>query len=124
MCSSELKYDSPIPKGGSEKGDPTMKSLNGSLLSHLKVMCFLDTLFGYPFGGTVNRSLALSLWRPLVDTPPLRNKQFMGPCKAQKGTDTKVASAKGHFCASPNILGGSLDCGMTVTNTPCAPADI
>ena len=25
----------------------------------------------------------------------------MGPCKASKGTNTKVTSAKGHFCAYP-----------------------
>ena len=32
---------------------------------------------------------------PLGDTPPSRDKLFMGPCKAPKGTDTKVTSAKG-----------------------------
>ena len=43
----------------------------------------------------------LSLWGPLGHTPPFRNQLFMGPCKAPKGTDTKVTSAKGHFCAYP-----------------------
>ena len=45
--------------------------------------------------------LCLSLWAPLGDTPPIRNKRFMGPCKALKGTDTKVTSAQGHFYAYP-----------------------
>ena len=33
--------------------------------------------------------------------PPMRNKRFLGPYKAPKGTDTKVTSAKGRFCAYP-----------------------
>ena len=37
-----------------------------------------------------------------VCLPPLRTKIFLGPCKAPKGTNTKVASAKGHhFRAYP-----------------------
>ena len=40
---------------------------------------------------------------PLGDTPPIkRNVFFLGPCKASKGTNTKVTSAKGHFCAYPS----------------------
>ena len=30
------------------------------------------------------------------------NKTLLGACKAPKGTNTKVTSAKGHFCAYPN----------------------
>ena len=45
----------------------------------------------------------LSLWGRLVDTPPIRNQLFMGPCKAPKGTSTKATSAKLHFCAYPTI---------------------
>ena len=42
--------------------------------------------------------------RILGGHPPIRNKVFMGPCKASKGTNTKVTSAKGHFCAYPIII--------------------
>ena len=41
----------------------------------------------------------LSLWGPLGDTPQTRNKTFMGPCSGPQWTNTKVISAKGHFCA-------------------------
>ena len=37
------------------------------------------------------------------DTPPIRNKLFSVPCKAPEGTNTQVASAKGHFCAYPTL---------------------
>ena len=53
--------------------------------------------------------MTLSLWGPLEDTPPIRNKIFMGPRKAPKGTDTKGTSPQGHFCAS-------------LTYRPAAPA--
>ena len=43
----------------------------------------------------------LCLWGSLGDTPSIRNKRFAGLCKAPKGTNTKVTSAKGHFCAYP-----------------------
>ena len=43
----------------------------------------------------------LSRWGPLGDTQTIRNKMFIGPCKAPEGTNTKVTSAKGHFCAYP-----------------------
>ena len=43
----------------------------------------------------------LSLRGPLGDTPPIRNTTLMGPCKDPKGPNTKVSSAKGHFCAYP-----------------------
>ena len=36
---------------------------------------------------------------------------FLGPCKNPKGTNTKVTSAKGHFCAYPNHV-------VTVPETP------
>ena len=42
----------------------------------------------------------LSLWVPLGDTSPIRNKTLMCSYKDPKGTNTKVTSAKGHFCAS------------------------
>ena len=45
----------------------------------------------------------LSLRGPLGDTPPIRNKTLMGPCKAPEGTNTKVTLAKGHFCAYPML---------------------
>ena len=44
----------------------------------------------------------LSMRGPLGDTPPTRNQTVMGPWKAPEGTNTKVTSAKGHFCAYPN----------------------
>ena len=47
------------------------------------------------------RPSCLSLWGPLRDTPSNRQKLCMAPCKAPKGTNTKVASAKGHFWAYP-----------------------
>ena len=34
----------------------------------------------------------------------MRNKRFMGPCKAPKGSNTKVTLAKGPFCAYPATL--------------------
>ena len=37
----------------------------------------------------------------------LKNKTFMGPCEAHEGTNTKVTSAKGHFCAYPTNKWGS-----------------
>ena len=42
----------------------------------------------------------LPLWGPLGNSPPIRNKTFLGPCKAP-GANTKVTSARGHFCAYP-----------------------
>ena len=47
--------------------------------------------------------LCLSPWGPLGDTPPVRNKLFLGSCKAPKGTNTKATSAKGHFCDYPTV---------------------
>ena len=44
----------------------------------------------------------LSLWGRLGDTPPRRNRLFLGPYKALEGTNTKVTSVKGPFCAYPN----------------------
>ena len=43
----------------------------------------------------------MSLWGPLGDTSSVRNKLILGPYKATKGTNTKVTSAQGHFCAHP-----------------------
>ena len=48
----------------------------------------------------------LSLWGPLGDTPPIRNDLFMSPYQAPEGTNTKVTSAKGRFCAYPDTLHG------------------
>ena len=31
----------------------------------------------------------LSLWGPLGDTPPIRNKTFLGPCRDPKGTNSQ-----------------------------------
>ena len=42
---------------------------------------------------------------PWGDTPSIRNRLFLGPYKAPKGTNTKVTSAKGHFCADPTLRG-------------------
>ena len=39
---------------------------------------------------------------PRGNTPPIRNKPSMGPCKAPEGTKTKVTLAKGRFCAHPH----------------------
>ena len=50
--------------------------------------------------------VCLSLWGPLGDTPPIRNKTLMGPCEAPKGTNTKVTSAKGPFGAYPTAVVG------------------
>ena len=50
----------------------------------------------------------LSLWGPLGDTPSIRNKIFLGPYKAPKGTNTKATSAKGHFCAYPTWSGACI----------------
>ena len=36
---------------------------------------------------------------------------FMGPCNAPKGTNPKVTSAKGHFCAYPKLGSGRSVCG-------------
>ena len=48
----------------------------------------------------------LSLWGPLGDTPPLRNRLFLGPYTAPNWTNTKVTSAKAHFYAHPrDVLG-------------------
>ena len=38
----------------------------------------------------------IEIWY-LEDTPPIRNKTFLGPSEAPEGTDTKVTSAKGRF---------------------------
>ena len=46
----------------------------------------------------------LSPWGPLGDTHPLRNKIFLRPCKARKGTNKKSTSAKGHSCAYPSMV--------------------
>ena len=35
----------------------------------------------------------------------LPDETFMGPCEAPEGTNTKVASARGHFCAYLNKEG-------------------
>ena len=45
----------------------------------------------------------LSLWGLLGDTPPIRNRTFLGPKKAPEGTNTKVTSARGPFCAYPTF---------------------
>ena len=37
---------------------------------------------------------------PWGNTPPTGNKLFMGPCRTPEGTNTKVTSAEGHFCAN------------------------
>ena len=41
---------------------------------------------------------------PRGTTPPIRNKTLLGHCKAPEGTNTKVASAKGHLRAYPRVL--------------------
>ena len=46
----------------------------------------------------------LSLRGPLGDTPPNRDRLFLGPCQAPKETNTKVASAEGHSCAYPTAI--------------------
>ena len=43
--------------------------------------------------------LCVSPWGPLGDTPRVRNETFLGPYRAPEGTNTKVTSAKGYFCA-------------------------
>ena len=65
-----------------------------------------------------------SLLGPLGDTPSIRNTMFVGPCKVPKGTNTKVTSAKGPFCAYPTIYGydrtsRSSGCALAQTQAPC-----
>ena len=50
-------------------------------------------------------ALSVCPWGDPWDTPPPnRNQWFMGPCKAPLGTNTKVTSAKGQFCAHPSTI--------------------
>ena len=68
----------------------------------------------------------LSLWGPLGDTPPIRNRIFLGPCTAPNGTNTKVTSAKGQFCAHPNtwsVHGETGHMSVTGKNAFGGPAD-
>ena len=59
----------------------------------------------------------LSPWGRLGDTPPIRNKiHSWAPRKTPKGTNTKVTSAKGHFCAYPSGTGA--DCSSRPVSVP------
>ena len=42
--------------------------------------------------GVEIREQGIDLFAALRDTPAIMNKLFLGPCKAPKGTDTRVAS--------------------------------